>query len=246
MVLPFNTMAVGVNMKKVLITGGAKGIGRQTAKLFCEKGYEVYINYLTSEIEAQKLAKETGVIPIKADVSSPKEVEEMFAKIGGVDVLINNAGIAQQKLFCDITYEEWDRMIGVNLTGVFNCTKSALPYMINKKAGSIVNISSMWGICGASCEVHYSASKAGVIGLTKALAKEVGPSGITVNCIAPGMIDTDMNKNFDAETIEMVKEETPLGTMGRPEDIANFVLYLVEQGQFITGQVISPNGGIVI
>ncbi len=233
-------------MKKVLITGGTRGIGEAIARLLSEKEYKVYINYLKSDEKAENLAREIGAVPVKADVSSPKETEEMFSKIGGVDILINNAGIAQQKLFTDITSEDWDRMIGVNLTGVFNCTKGALPYMINKKSGCIINISSMWGICGASCEVHYSAAKAGVIGFTKALAKEVGPSGITVNCIAPGMIDTDMNKGFDNETIEMVKEETPLGVIGKPQDIANCVLYLIEQGQFITGQVISPNGGMVI
>ena len=230
----------------MLITGGTRGIGEAVSRLLSEKGYKVYINYLKSDEKAEKLAQEIGAVPVKADVSSSKETEEMFSKIGGVDILINNAGIAQQKLFTDITYEEWDRMIGVNLTGVFNCTKGALPYMINKKSGCIINISSMWGICGASCEVHYSAAKAGVIGFTKALAKEVGPSGITVNCIAPGMMDTDMNKGFDSETIEMVKEETPLGIIGKPQDIANCVLYLIEHGQFITGQVISPNGGIVI
>ncbi|MBQ9998100.1 MAG: 3-oxoacyl-ACP reductase FabG [Clostridia bacterium] len=233
-------------MKKVLITGGTRGIGETTAKLLAKNGYKVYINYLKSDEKAQKLAQEIGVVPVKADVSSPKETKEMFDLVGGVDVLINNAGIAQQKLFTDITSDEWERMLGVNLTGVFNCTKGALPYMINKKSGCIINISSMWGICGASCEVHYSAAKAGVIGFTKALAKEVGPSGIRVNCIAPGMIDTEMNNGFDDETVEMIKEETPLGIIGKPEDIANCVLYLIEQGQFITGQVISPNGGMVI
>ncbi len=233
-------------MKKVLITGGTRGIGEATAKLLAKNGYKVYINYLKSDEKAQKLAQEIGVVPVKADVSSPKETKEMFDLVGGVDVLINNAGIAQQKLFTDITSDEWERMLGVNLTGVFNCTKGALPYMINKKSGCIINISSMWGICGASCEVHYSAAKAGVIGFTKALAKEVAPSGIRVNCIAPGMIDTEMNNGFDDETVEMIKEETPLGIIGKPEDIANCVLYLIEQGQFITGQVISPNGGMVI
>lgn len=233
-------------MKKVLITGGTRGIGEATAKLLAKNGYKVYINYLKSDEKAQKLAQEIGVVPVKADVSSPKETKEMFDIVGGVDILINNAGIAQQKLFTDITSGEWERMLGVNLTGVFNCTKGALPYMINKKSGCIINISSMWGICGASCEVHYSAAKAGVIGFTKALAKELGPSGIRVNCIAPGMIDTEMNNGFDDETVEMIKEETPLGIIGKPEDIANCVLYLIEQGQFITGQVISPNGGIVI
>lgn len=233
-------------MKKVLITGGSRGIGAAMARLFSQKGYNVFINYLSDDGAARSVCEKTGAVSVKADVSDIFAVEKMFEKTGGVDVLINNAGIAHQSLFTDITSAQWDRMIGVNLTGVFNCCRTALPYMIGKKSGCIINISSMWGICGASCEVHYSAAKAGVIGLTKALAKEVGPSGITVNCIAPGAIDTDMNKNLDEEALSMLCGETPLGKIGAPEDIAGCALYLAENGGFITGQVISPNGGMVI
>ena len=233
-------------MKTVLITGGSRGIGAATAALFSKNGYRVIINYNKSEKEALELAEKIGGLAIKADISDYVQVQKMFESAGNVDILINNAGIAQQKLFTDIAFEEWHRMLDVNLSGVFYCCKCALPYMINQKAGCIINISSMWGICGASCEVHYSAAKSGVIGLTKALAKEVGPSGITVNCIAPGMIDTEMNSMLDDETKALVMEETPLGITGTVEDIAQCALYLAQNGRFITGQVLSPNGGLVI
>lgn len=233
-------------MKTVLITGGSRGIGAATAALFSENGYHVIINYNKSEKEALELAQKIGGVAIKADISDYKQVQNMFEKAGDVDILINNAGIAQQKLFTDITFEEWHTMLDTNLSGVFYCCKTALPYMINKKSGCIINISSMWGICGASCEVHYSAAKSGVIGLTKALAKEVGPSGINVNCIAPGMIGTEMNNMLDDEAKAMVLEETPLGILGTAQDIAQCALYLAQNGRFITGQVISPNGGLVI
>ena len=197
------------------------------------------------------MAKELGASIICADVSQKSDVELMFSQIqnefGGVDILVNNAGIAQAKLFTDITEEEWDKMFSVNVKGIFNCTKAALPYMIHKKSGKIINISSIWGITGASCEVHYSASKAAVIGLTKALAKELGPSGITVNCVAPGVVETDMCALLSPEDISALKDETPLGCIGTPDDIAKTVLFLASGGgDFLTGQVISPNGGMVI
>lgn len=233
-------------MKTVLITGGSRGIGAATAALFSKNGYNVIINYNKSEEKALYLAKNIGAAAVKADISDYNQVKEMFYRVGNVDILINNAGIAQQKLFTDISFDEWHKMLDTNLSSVFYCCRQVLPYMINKKSGCIINISSMWGISGASCEVHYSAAKAGVIGLTKALAKEVGPSGITVNCIAPGMIDTEMNNNLDEETRLAVKEETPLGIIGTADDIAKCALYLVENGRYITGQIISPNGGLVI
>jgi 3-oxoacyl-[acyl-carrier protein] reductase len=170
----------------------------------------------------------------------------MFSEIGAVDVLVNNAGISQQKLFTDITDEDWRRMTGVNLDGVFYCSREASREMIRKKSGSIINISSMWGQVGASCEVHYSAAKAGVIGLTKALAKELGPSNIRVNCIAPGVIDTDMMSGFDNETKNSLIDETPLLRLGTPEDIAKAVVFLADENSFITGQVLGVNGGIII
>lgn len=184
---------------------------------------------------------------VKADVSNPAEVEAMFDEIGAVDVLVNNAGISSQKLFTDITDDEWRRTIGVNLDGVFYCCRSALPHMISRKSGVIINISSMWGEVGASCEVHYSASKAGIIGLTKALAKEVGPSGVRVNCITPGVVMTDMMSEFDDETVNELKAETPLNRLGTPEDIAAAVLFLAsDDASFITGQTLGVNGGFII
>lgn len=171
----------------------------------------------------------------------------MFEEIGSVDVLVNNAGISSQKLFTDITDDEWKKTIGVNLDAVFYCCKNALPHMIRQKSGAIINISSMWGEVGASCEVHYSASKAGVIGLTKALAKEVAPSGVRVNCIAPGVIMTDMMSDYDDKTINELKDETPLGRLGTPEDIAAAALFLAsDDASFITGQTLGVNGGFII
>ena len=184
---------------------------------------------------------------VKADVSNPAEVTAMFEEIGSVDVLVNNAGISSQKLFTDITDDEWKKTIGVNLDAVFYCCKNALPHMIRQKSGAIINISSMWGEVGASCEVHYSASKAGVIGLTKALAKEVAPSGVRVNCIAPGVIMTDMMSDYDDKTINELKDETPLGRLGTPEDIAAAALFLAsDDASFITGQTLGVNGGFII
>lgn len=242
-------------MKTVLITGSARGIGAATAALFADSGYNVVINYNTSKNEALSLceklcAKGCNVIAVKADVSKRNEAEFIFDEakkaFGGIDVLVNNAGIAQQKLFTDITVQDYDRMFDCNVKSVFNCCQCALPYMIHNKNGRIINISSMWGIVGASCEVHYSASKAAVIGMTKALAREVAPSGITVNCIAPGVIDTPMNKDFDKETIDALKKETPVGRIGTPEEIANAVLFFAEENSgFITGQVLGIDGGFI-
>ena len=173
-----------------------------------------------------------------------KKTHEIF---GDIDILINNAGIAQQKVFLDISERDWERIFDVNVKGVYNCIKEVLPDMLKKKEGKIINISSIWGISGASCEVHYSASKAAVIGLTKALAKELGPSKIKVNCVSPGVIKTDMISDFSYEDIEMLKYNTPLGEIGKPEDIAKIVYFLTsDDSNFITGQIISPNGGFII
>ncbi|MDP4119420.1 MAG: SDR family oxidoreductase, partial [Bacillota bacterium] len=216
--------------KTVVITGSSRGIGAQTAREFAAAGYNVVINYLNSEEKARVLAEEIGGIAVKADVSKEKEakllIDEALRCFGTLDVLVNNAAIAQQKLFTDITGEEWDRMFEVNVKGAFNCTKAALKYMIKEHRGKIINISSMWGVTGGSCEVHYSASKAALIGMTKALAKEVGPSGIQVNCVAPGVIMTEMNSNLDEEAINEIKQETPLGVIGLPSDVAKTILFL--------------------
>lgn len=239
-------------MKTVLITGASRGIGRSVAHKFHSNGYNVVINYNKSEKAALELH---SILPnsmmVKANVSNESEVksmiDEVVAKYGFIDVLINNAGIAQQKLFTDITTEEWNSMIDTNLNSVYYTCKYAVPYMIRQKQGKIINVSSMWGVAGASCEVHYSASKAAIIGFTKALAKELGPSGIQVNAVAPGTIMTDMCKEFDSETIELIKEETPLNKIGTAEDVANSIYFLAsDQADFITGQILSPNGGMVI
>jgi 3-oxoacyl-[acyl-carrier protein] reductase len=242
--------------KTVLVTGASKGIGRCIAKVFALNDYNIVINYLKSDILAKELLEElrklkSTPLAIKADVSKRDEVDNMFKEIKQsfkyVDILINNAGIANQMLFTDISAQQWDQIFDVNMKGIFNCTQAAVDDMIYRKSGKIINISSVWGICGASCEVAYSASKAAVIGFTKALAKELGPSNIQVNCIAPGIIDTDMNKKIEHSTIESLIDQTPLGKIGSAEDIAYTALFLAgEQSNFITGQVISPNGGFVI
>ena len=242
--------------KTVLITGASRGIGRATALRFAREGYNIVINYLRSVDAAYNLLHELQDYPcnailIQADITNRVQVRGMVSQsltqFGAIDVLVNNSGIAQQKLFTDITEDEWNNMFDVNVKGAFHCCQFVLPDMIPRKEGRIINVSSMWGITGASCEVHYSASKAAVIGLTKALAKEVGPSGITVNCVAPGVIDTDMNACLRPEDLAALREETPLGRLGRPEDIANLIYYLAsEQASFITGQVIGADGGFVI
>lgn len=231
-------------MERVLITGGTRGIGRQTAILFKKSGYEVFVTYVKSSDEAEKLEK-IGINTIMADVSDFGAMLEAKKKIGSVDILVNNAGISYWGLLSEMKIEEWQRILDVNLTGTFNCIKLFSPDMVNKKCGSIVNISSMWGVTGGSCEAAYSASKAGIIGLTKALAKELGPSGIRVNCVAPGVIKTDMTKNLSQEDLSTLSEETPLGAIGTAEDVAEGILYIA-RAKFVTGEVLNINGGIVI
>ena len=239
-------------MKTVLITGASRGIGAETARLFHQKGYNVIINYNKSEKDALDLQSQlANSITIKADVSDENQakamIEQAVAKFGFIDVLVNNAGIAQQKLFTDISSEEWSKMMSVNLNSLYNTCKYAVPYMVREKKGKIVNVTSMWGITGASCEVHYSTAKAGVIGFTKSLAKELGPSGINVNAVAPGTIMTDMCSGFDEETLSALKDETPIGRLGTPKDVAEAIYFLAsESSDFITGQVLSVDGGMII
>ncbi len=238
--------------KTVLITGGTRGIGKTMVYAFAKAGYNVLLNFNKSEALANEIAKELPNIKVYgANVSDQQSVINMieYTKnvFGGIDVLINNAGIACTGLLQDITIDEWNQVVGTNLTGVYNLCKAVLPEMINKKSGKIINISSIWGMVGASNEVAYSATKAGVIGLTKALAKEVGPSNITVNCIAPGIVMTDMTSDLSLEDLDNITSQIPLGRVGSTDDIAKTALFLAsDDANYITGQVISPNGGWVI
>lgn len=237
-----------------IVTGGAKGIGKAIVEELAKKGMKVILNYNHSEARAievkEELCKKGYIVEIyKADVSKPEEVKNLvtFAKnkFGAIDILVNNAGIDKFQLFTDITNEDWHEMISNNLNSVFYMTREVVKDMINNKSGCIINISSIWGMVGASCEVAYSVSKAGIDGLTKSLAKELAPSGIRVNSIAPGAIMTDMNSNLTQEEIEEVNEQIPLGKFGKPEDIAKCAMWLIEDN-YTTGQIISPNGGWVI
>ena len=237
--------------KTVLVTGASRGIGAACAEIFAENGYNVIINYNNSSEKAEALAEKTGGLAYKCDVSDPaaagKMVEDVIQKYGKIDVLVNNAGISVTGVFDLVPDEDAKRLFDINVFGTLNCSKKVLPYMLKRKYGKIINISSMWGQTGASCEVHYSAATAAVIGFTKALAKEVGASGINVNCVAPGMIMTDMTSCYTDEEVEEIKEEIPLGRCGDPYDIAETVFFLAsEKASFITGQVIGVNGGMVI
>ena len=240
------------NGRTVLISGGDRGIGAAATRAFYAAGYRVAVLYHTHADAAAALEKELpGCTVVQCDVASRASCELTFHTVeqamGRVDVLVSNAGIAQQKLFTDITSDEWQRMLDVNLTGAFNLCQLALPGMIRRKNGRILTLSSMWGQTGGSCEVHYSAAKAGLIGLTKALAKEEGPSGITVNCVAPGVIDTDMMASFTAEDKAALAEETPVGRLGTADEVAKLLVYLAgEDAGYITGQVFGINGGLVI
>ncbi|MBR2324528.1 MAG: 3-oxoacyl-ACP reductase FabG [Clostridia bacterium] len=237
-------------MQSVLITGGSRGIGRAMVELFASEGYKVAFTYLSSEKEARALSQKTGALALRADCEREEEilsaVSEAEAALGGIDCLINNAAISGFSLLTDITTEEWNRFLRINLTAPFIYSRAVLPAMIRKGWGRIVNITSMWGLVGASCEVHYSAAKAGLIGFTKALAKEVGPSGITVNAIAPGVIETDMNRSLSEEDLIALKDETPLSRLGRPEEIARAALFLCSEGAgFITGEIMNISGGFI-
>ena len=237
--------------KVVVVTGGSRGIGAQIVKTLANENYKVVLNYNNSKEQAEKIQQELleqgkEIEIIKADVSKREETEKLiqFAinKFNKIDVLINNAGISQEGLFTDVTEEEWQKIINTNLNSVFYCNQQALKYMIPEQQGCIINISSIWGETGASCEVAYSTTKAAINGMTKALAKEVGPSNIRVNAIAPGIIDTDMNRNLTNEELEQIKEQIPLNKIGKALDIAKCVKWLIED-EYTTGQSISINGG---
>ena len=237
--------------KIVVVTGSSRGIGAEIVKLLAKSGHTVILNYNKSEDCAKSVENELKnlgytVDIFKADVSKKEEAESLvkFAvnKYGKIDVLINNAGISQTKLFTDITDEDWQNMMNNNLNSAFYCTREAVKNMIHNKQGLIINMSSIWGVTGASCEVHYSTAKAGLIGFTKALAKELGPSNIRVNAIAPGIIDTDMCSEYSVKEKDKIKEEIPLERIGTAENIAKCVKWLIED-DYVTGEVISINGG---
>ncbi len=234
----------------VLITGASRGIGRACAFAFARRGYRILANYHTShaaarDLEAALVAMGAEVQLFCADVSDPQAVRSMIAEAGHIDVLVNNAGISLEMPFTDMTVSDWDRVQDVCLKSVFLCCHAVLPAMIARHSGSIVNVSSIWGLCGASCEVAYSAAKAGVIGLTKALAKEMGYNGVRINGIAPGVIDTDMNAVYTEADLQALTDETPLGRMGTADEIAEAIVFLAEH-PFLCGEILNVSGGFVI
>ena len=238
-------------MANILITGGSRGIGAEAVRQFTAAGHKVVFTYLKSEIDADRRRQETGAVPVRCDVkhhdSVKIAVDKAVSVMGHIDVLICNAAIADYGLITDIDISRWEEVINTDLSGVFYCIRYVLPAMISRKSGCIITVGSMWGEVGASCEAAYSAAKAGVIGLTKAIAKEVGPSGIRVNCISPGMIDTDMNASVSEEATDMIADETPLCRTGTPADVAKAMIFLAsDDASFITGQVIGVNGGLII
>lgn len=243
-------------MSIAVVTGASGGIGAEIAKQLAQDGFSVALIYNRNAEKAQKTADEITLSggsakTYKCDVRDSSEITSAIEAIerdfGEISVLVNNAGISEQKLLTDITDSDWENMISTNLSGAFYLCRAVLPYFVHRKSGRIINISSMWGETGGSCEVHYSAAKAGLIGLTKALAKEVAPSGITVNAVSPGVINTEMVTKLGKDTVDMLREEIPVMRLGTPEDVANAVSFLADdRASYITGQVLSVNGGIVI
>ena len=232
-------------MSTIVITGGSRGIGAAAVERFAAQGHRVYFLYEKNHEAAQAVAEKTGATAICCDVADGKAVKAAFARIGDADVLICNAGVMWFGLMSMMDEDAWDRIFNVNVKGIYNCVNAVMPAFLNKHAGSIVTVSSMWGQVGASCEAAYSATKGAIIALTKALAKELGPSGIRVNCVAPGVILTDMCASVDPEVLAEMAEETPVGRNGTPEDVAKAMEYLAN-AEFITGQVLPVNGGYVI
>ncbi len=232
-------------MKTVVITGGSRGIGAAAVELFAAQGHRVYFLYEKNHDAAEKVANKTGATAICCDVADGQAVKSAFASIGDVDILICNAGICYSGLMSSLSEEQWDRIFDVNVKGIYHCVNAAMPAFLKKHAGSIVTVSSMWGQVGASCEAAYSATKGAVIALTQALAKELGPSGIRVNCVAPGVIMTDMCATVEPEILAEMASETPVGRNGTPMDVAKAMEYLAN-AEFVTGQVLPVNGGYVI
>ena len=228
----------------IVVTGGSRGIGAAVVRAFCAQGHTVTFLYEKSHDAARAIAEETGANAICCDVSDTKAVHQALQNLK-VDILVNNAGLSHMGLISQITEEEWDKLFAVNVKSVYNCVNAVLPKMLEQQSGCIINISSMWGQVGASMEAAYSATKGAVIALTKALAKELGPSGIRVNCVAPGVIVTDMCKYLSPDTLDALREESPIGHLGTAEDVAKAIVYLAG-AEFVTGEVLSVNGGLVI
>lgn len=234
-------------MKKALVTGSSRGIGAAAARALAEDGWRVTINYLNSRERGEALAAELGTEAIRCDVSDSAQVREMFERVGGVDLLVSNAGIAWSGLLSDMTDAEWARIVSVNLGGAFNCCRAAIPHMVHEKAGCIICVSSVLGVYGGSCETAYSATKGALIAFVKGLAKELGPSGIRVNAVAPGAVDTDMLSYFSAAEKAAMTEDIYLGRLGRPEDIAGVIRFLAgDAARYVTGQVLGVDGAMVI
>jgi len=229
----------------VVITGGSRGIGAEAVRQFAARGHRVYFLYEKQHEKANSVAADTGAIPICCDVADGQAVKQAFAQIPDVDILVCNAGIVHYGLMSAMEESQWDRLFDVNVKGIYHCVNAAMPSFLQKQSGCIITVSSMWGQVGASCEAAYSATKGAVIALTKALAQELGPAGIRVNCVAPGVIETDMCASVSPETMESLKEETPVGRNGTPADVAKAMLYLAD-ADFVTGQVLAVNGGFVI
>ena len=232
-------------MATVVITGGSRGIGAEAVRQFAHRGDTVYFLYEKEHEKAQAVAAETGATAICCDVSSGQAVQAAFSQIPHVDVLVCNAGIVYSGLINQIEETQWDRIFAVNVKGIFHCVNAALPHFLKNQSGCIITVSSMWGQVGASCEVAYSATKGAVIAMSKALTQELGPAGIRVNCIAPGVIETDMCANIAPEIMQALKDETPVGRNGVPADVAHAMLYLAD-ADFVTGQVLAVNGGFVL
>lgn len=232
-------------MKLAVITGGSRGIGAAAVSAFRKQGYEVAFFYASDPAAAQAVAQRTGAQAIRCDVSDAAAVEAAFARLGTAQVLVNNAAVSHTGLIQDISPAQWDRLFAVNVRGVYNCVRAALPGMLERQDGCILNVASMWGQVGASCEACYSATKGAVIAMTKALAKELAPSHIRVNAVSPGVIDTDMNSHLSAEEMDELAQQTPLERIGRPEEVAQALVYLAD-AQFVTGQILPVNGGFVI
>ena len=232
-------------MNTILITGGSRGIGAAAVRAFTARGDKVYFLYEKEHEKANAVAAETGATAVCCDVSQGCRVQEVIASLPELDILICNAGICHTGLFQELPEEDWDRLFDVNVKGIYHCVKAAIPHFLQKQRGCIITVSSMWGQVGASCEAAYSATKGAVIALSKALAQELGPSGIRVNCVAPGVIQTDMCANVEPAILEELRQETPIGKLGCGEDVAKAMVYLAD-AEFVTGQVLGINGGFVV